>query len=78
MASQPVVLYSATGCPLCGKYKTLLDSKGVRFEERDTTVQPALLNELAAKGIRQVPTIFVGDKHVAGFRPAAVLELLAA
>ena len=78
MATQPVVLYSATGCPLCAKYKTLLSSKGVRFEERDTTAQPALLNELAAKGIRQVPTVFVGDKHVAGFRPTALLELLPA
>jgi glutaredoxin len=74
----PVVLYSATGCPLCAKYKTLLSSKGVKFEERDTTAQPALLNELAAKGIRQVPTVFVGDKHVAGFRPAALLEILPA
>jgi glutaredoxin len=77
-ANQTVVLYSATGCPLCAKYKALLTSKGVRFEERDTTVQPALLNELAAKGIRQVPTVFVGDKHVAGFRPQALLELLPA
>ncbi|BCJ56068.1 hypothetical protein Asp14428_75430 [Actinoplanes sp. NBRC 14428] len=76
--SQPVVLYSATGCPLCAKYKTLLSAKGVRYEERDTTAQPALLNELAAKGIRQVPTVFVGDKHVAGFRPTALLELLPA
>ena len=30
--SQAVILYSATGCPLCAKYKTLLSSKGVRFE----------------------------------------------
>ena len=78
MSNQSVILYSATGCPLCAKYKTLLSSKGVRFEERDTTVQPKLLDELAAKGIRQVPTVFVGDKHVAGFRPTALLELLPA
>ena len=24
-----VVLYSATGCPLCAKYKTLLTEKGI-------------------------------------------------
>jgi glutaredoxin len=78
MSNQSVVLYSATGCPLCAKYKTLLTQKGVRFEERDTTARPALLDELAAKGIRQVPTVFVGDKHVAGFRPTALLDLLPA
>ena len=71
-----VVLYSATGCPLCAKYRQLLGDKKVAFTERNTTDNPALLGELAAKGIRMVPTVFVGDKYVAGFRPSSVLELL--
>jgi glutaredoxin len=73
-----VVLYSATGCPLCAKYKALLAEKGIRYQERNTTEQPALLNELAGKGIRMVPTVFVGEKFVAGFRPTSLLELLPA
>jgi len=73
-----VVLYSATGCPLCAKYKTMLADKGVRYTEKNTTEQPALLNELASKGIRMVPTVFVGEKFVAGFRPTSLLELLPA
>jgi glutaredoxin len=71
-----VLLYSATGCPLCAKYKTLLNDKGVRYIEKNTTEQPALLDELAKKGIRMVPTVFVGEKFVAGFRPNSLLELL--
>jgi len=71
-----VTLYSATGCPLCVKYKTLLTDKGVRYIEKNTTEQPALLDELAKKGIRMVPTVFVGEKFVAGFRPNSLLELL--
>jgi glutaredoxin 3 len=71
-----VVLYSATGCPLCGRYRTLLNEKGVRYQEKNTTEQPALLDELAKKGIRMVPTVFVGEKFVAGFRPTSLLELL--
>jgi glutaredoxin len=71
-----VVLYSATGCPLCAKYKTLLADKGVRYTEKNTTEQPALLDELAKKGIRMVPTVFVGEKFVAGFRPNSLLEIL--
>jgi glutaredoxin 3 len=71
-----VVLYSATGCPLCAKYKTLLNSKGVSYTEKNTTEQPTLLDELARKGIRMVPTIFVDDKFVSGFRPNSLLEIL--
>jgi len=73
-----VVLYSATGCPLCAKYRALLAERGVHYQERNTTEQPALLNELANKGIRMVPTVFVGEKFVAGFRPTSLLELLPA
>jgi len=71
-----VVLYSATGCPLCAKYKQLLTEKKISYTEKNTTETPAHLNELAAKGIRMVPTVFVGDKYVAGFRPSSLLELL--
>jgi len=71
-----VVMYSATGCPLCAKYKQLLAEKKIAFTERNTTENPALLSELAGKGIRMVPTIFVGDKYVSGFRPSSLLELL--
>jgi glutaredoxin len=76
IAMNDVVLYSATGCPLCARYRTLLHEKGVEYLERNTTEQPALLDELARKGVRMVPTIFVGDKFVAGFRPSSLLELL--
>jgi glutaredoxin len=71
-----VVLYSATGCPLCAKYKQLLSERKVAYTERNTTDSPALLDELARKGIRMVPTVFVGEKYVAGFRPSSLLELL--
>ena len=71
-----VVLYSSTGCPLCAKYKTLLSEKGIRYQEKNTTEQPGLLDELARKGIRMVPTVFVGEQFVAGFRPTSLLALL--
>jgi glutaredoxin len=71
-----VVLYSATGCPLCAKYKAMLADKGVRYQEKNTTEQPAFLDELAKKGVRMVPTVFVGEKFVAGFRPNSLAELL--
>ncbi len=71
-----VILYSATGCPLCAKYRALLAERKIAYVERNTTEDPSLLNELAGKGIRMVPTVFVGDKFVSGFRPTSLLELL--
>ena len=71
-----VVLYSTTNCPLCEKYRVILAEKGVAYTELNTTERPELLDELAAQGIRMVPTIFVGGKVVAGFRPNSLLELL--
>jgi glutaredoxin len=73
-----VVLYSTTGCPLCQRYKALLDDQKASYEERNTTENPAYLDELAQKGIFVVPTVFVGDSSVQGFRPNSLLELLAA
>ena len=73
-----VILYSATGCPLCAKYRTLLTERGVRYQEKNTTDQPGLLDELSSRGIRMVPTVFVGEEFVAGFRPTSLLELLPA
>jgi len=73
-----VVLYSTTGCPLCAKYRALLAELGVDYQEKNTTEQPALLQELSRKGIRMVPTVFVGDEFVAGYRPSSLVRLLAA
>jgi hypothetical protein len=48
-----------------------LQAPGRTFAEFDQT-----LDELAGKGVRMVPTVFVGDKYVAGFRPTSLLEIL--
>jgi glutaredoxin len=76
--SKKVVLYSTTGCPLCQRYKTLLTDASQPYEERNTTENPGFLQELGAKGIFAVPTVFVGDEVVQGFRPNTLTELLAA
>ena len=73
-----VVLYSTTGCPLCQRYKALLDEQKATYEERNTTENPAYLDELASKGIFVVPTVMVGANSVQGFRPNSLMELLAA
>jgi glutaredoxin len=73
-----VVLYSTTGCPLCARYRALLDDQKATYEERNTTENPAYLDELASNGIFVVPTVIVGSASVQGFRPNSLMELLAA
>jgi glutaredoxin len=71
-----VTLYSTSGCPLCARYRDLLNRQGRAFDERNTTENPGYLDDLAAKNIFVVPTVLVGDRAVAGFRPSSLLELL--
>jgi glutaredoxin len=70
------LLYSTTGCPLCERYRQLLDSKGHPYEERNTTENPGYLEELAARGVSVVPTVVVGDNVVVGFKPNSLVEVL--
>jgi glutaredoxin len=71
-----LVLYSATGCPLCARYRALFDEQGHPFEERNTTEVPAYREELAELGVMATPAVLVGDRAVPGFRPNTVVELL--
>ena len=60
-----VVVYSATGCPLCAEYKALLAEKGIRYRERNQTDQPG-----------PTATVPVGETFAAGSRPDSLLDLL--
>ena len=50
----PVTIYTRQLCGYCARAKQLLSAKGVRFEEKDATVNPAF------------PQIFIGETHVGG------------
>jgi glutaredoxin-like protein NrdH len=72
-----IILYTATGCPLCARYRALFDEQGWVFEERNTTEDPAYRDELARLGVMVTPAVVIGDRAVPGFRPNTVTELLA-
>jgi glutaredoxin 3 len=64
----PVTIFTKAWCPYCSSAKQLLASKGVDFEERDITGDPALRAEMIqrAGGRSTVPQIFIGERHVGG------------
>jgi len=72
---QKVEIYTTPWCPYCHAAKSLLEEKGVTFEEVDALdpeVRSAMVER--AHGRRTVPQIFVGETHVGGYDDLAALD----
>ena len=70
-----VEIYTTQWCPYCHAAKSLLDEKGVSYEEVDADdpdVRMAMVQR--AHGRRTVPQIFVGETHVGGYDDMAALD----
>jgi len=67
MAAPHVLVYTRDGCGYCTAAKALLRSKGVAFEERNASKDPAFRQEMiSASGRVTYPQIFIGATHVGG------------
>ena len=70
-----VKVYTKKSCPFCVRAKSLLDRKGVSYEEVDAEHDDGLRVWLAeTTGQRTVPQIFVGDRSLGGFSDIDALE----
>jgi glutaredoxin 3 len=71
-----VQVYTTNYCPYCFRAKTLLQHKGVAFEEIDVTDDQALRDKMVklAGGRRTVPEIFINDKIIGGYDELRALE----
>lgn len=70
-----IEIYTTQWCPYCHAAKSLLDEKGVNYEEVDADdpdVRMAMVQR--ANGRRTVPQIFVGETHVGGYDDMAALD----
>lgn len=70
-----VEIYTTQWCPYCHAAKSLLDEKGVSYEEVDADdpeIRMAMVQR--ANGRRTVPQIFVGETHVGGYDDMAALD----
>jgi len=63
-----VTVYTRQLCGFCTSAKALLDRKGVSFDEKDATINPAFRQEMLsrANGRTTFPQIFIGNVHVGG------------
>ncbi|HXV82865.1 MAG TPA: glutaredoxin family protein [Candidatus Binatia bacterium] len=60
----------------CGKAKEFLSQRGVAFEERDITKDPAAVDELERLGAMTTPVIVIDGEAVIGFNQKRLEELL--
>ncbi|TLX58907.1 glutaredoxin 3 [Stutzerimonas nosocomialis] len=62
-----VVIYTTAWCPYCLRAKSLLDKKGVDYEEIPVDGRSDLRAEMARKaGRTSVPQIWIGEQHIGG------------
>ena len=70
-----VEIYTTQWCPYCHAAKSLLDEKGVEYEEVDADKPETRMAMVQrAHGRRTVPQIFVGETHVGGYDDMAALD----
>jgi len=63
-----VKIYSKNYCPYCSRAKSLLERKGVAYEEINLEGKDDEMSALIKEtGMRTVPQIYVGDFFVGGF-----------
>jgi glutaredoxin-like YruB-family protein len=72
-----VILFTQPDCPPCHIVKLFLTERGVLFEERDITQNPAAVRELTEKySSHSTPTLVIGDEVMIGFNPERLDEIL--
>lgn len=65
--SVTVTLYTTPGCADCAAVKHYLEHKGVAFQEKDVSTNPAWIAEMKeVAGVRIAPVTVVGDRAFYG------------
>jgi glutaredoxin 3 len=60
-------MYGTRFCGYCLSARRLLESKGVPYEDIRVDEHPERRRELDARGLRTVPQIWIGERHIGGF-----------
>ena len=70
-----VLIYSSANCSYCTRAKSLLDKKGVEYQEiRVDQDDEQRIKMMELSGQRTVPQIFINDQAIGGFDDLWKLE----
>jgi len=71
-----VIIFTSSTCPWCEKVKRYLREKRIRFREIDVTRDANAARDLARRGHRGVPVVFINNRPVVGFNKPEIDRLL--
>jgi glutaredoxin 3 len=75
MSRPDITMYVTGWCGYCLRAKNLLAAKNIEFREINVDGDPALREEMRARGGgRTVPQIFIGEKPIGGYDELSTLE----
>jgi len=65
-APEPVAIISRPGCPHCARAKTLLEERGIAYEDVSLGKGLTFSTVRAVTGRGTVPQVFIGGQHIGG------------
>ena len=65
-APEPVAIISRPGCPHCARAKSLLDERGIAYEDVSLGKGVTFSTVRAITGRGTVPQVFIGGQHIGG------------
>jgi glutaredoxin 3 len=76
MPAAKVEIYTSPWCGYCTRAKSLLDRKGVSYQEIDVMAEPRRRAEMSqrADGRTSVPQLFIDGAHIGGCDDTLALE----
>ena len=71
-----ITIYTKPYCPYCIRAVSLLEKKGVAFQEIEASSDPEKRQEMVqrANGRATFPQIFIGERHIGGCDDMMALE----
>lgn len=75
--TQPrVIIFTSSTCPWCEVTKRYLREKRIHFREVDVSRDAHAAQDLARRGHRGVPVVFINNRPVVGFDKPKINRLL--
>lgn len=70
-----ITIYTRNDCVQCHATKRAMESRGFAFDLVDLDHTPDAINELRARGFRQLPVVVTEQESWSGFRPDMINRL---
>lgn len=71
-----IIIYTTSTCPHCRSAKEYLNSRKIRFTEKDVSIDRAASHELASANIMGVPAFKINGEFIVGFDKNRIEELI--